>query len=54
MFACVLIFMLLLPITFLIANLEDLFSPDELTEMGIQLENPSVGSTVVKNLAEVA
>jgi hypothetical protein len=53
MFVCVLIF-LLLPITFLIANLEDLFSPDELSEMGIQLENPSVELTVVKNLPGVA
>ena len=43
MFACALIFLLLLPITFLIATIEDLFSPDELTEMGIQLENPSIG-----------
>jgi len=54
MFAYALIFILLLPITFLIATLEDLFSPDELTEMGIQLENTSVGLTVVKNLQEVA
>jgi hypothetical protein len=53
MFVCVLIF-LLLPITFLIANLEDLFSPDELSEMGIQLGNPSVELTVVKNLPGVA
>jgi len=37
MFACALIFILMLPITFLVATIEDLFSSDELSEMGIQL-----------------
>jgi hypothetical protein len=39
MFAYVLILFLLLPLTFLLSTLESLFSPDELSEMGIWLEN---------------
>ncbi len=37
MFACALIFIFMLPVTFLVATIEDLFTSDELTEMGIQL-----------------
>jgi len=40
MLAYILILILLLPVAFLSATLENLFSPDELTEMGIRLENP--------------
>jgi len=38
--AYLLILLLLLPLTFLSSALEGLFSPAELTEMGIRLENP--------------
>jgi len=38
MFACTLILLLLLPIAFLLSAIESFFSPEELTEMGIQLE----------------
>lgn len=37
MYACTLIFILMLPITFLVVTLEDLFTSDELNDMGIQL-----------------
>lgn len=39
MFAYVLILMLLLPLAVLPWTLENFFSPDELTEMGIRLEH---------------
>jgi hypothetical protein len=32
------LFLILLPVTYLCASLRDLFSPDELSEMGIQLK----------------
>ncbi|HEX2994569.1 MAG TPA: hypothetical protein VHP14_07090 [Anaerolineales bacterium] len=35
MFLCVLIFILILPVTFLSLALEDFFSSDELDEMGV-------------------
>ena len=35
MFACVLIFILILPVTFLSVTIESGFSPEELTKMGI-------------------
>lgn len=35
MFACIFILLLILPVTFLSLALEDFFSSDELTEMGI-------------------
>ena len=40
MFIYALVLILLLPIVFLATTLEILFSPDELAEMGICLENP--------------
>ncbi len=39
MFLCFLIIILILPVTFLSLALEDFFSPDELTEMGIVYHN---------------
>ena len=38
MLAYALILILLLPITFLSSTIENLFSPEELNEMGIRLE----------------
>jgi len=43
MFAYILILILLLPVAFLSSTLENLFSPDELTEMGIRLKNSRAG-----------
>jgi len=40
MLAYILVLILILPVAFLSSTLENLFSPDELTEMGIRLENP--------------
>lgn len=42
MFAYTIILILLLPLTFLASTVESIFSPDELHEMGIRLENPTV------------
>jgi hypothetical protein len=39
MFACALILILLLPVAFLSTTIEILFSPEELSEMGVHLEN---------------
>jgi hypothetical protein len=39
MFVYALLLIVLLPIAFLSSSLEDLFSSEELTEMGIHLEN---------------
>jgi hypothetical protein len=44
-FAYILMLILLLPITFVSGVIENLFSPDELTEMGIRLERPDVEET---------
>jgi hypothetical protein len=46
MLAYALLLILLVPLTFLSANLENLFSPDELTAMGIRLEPPQVEETL--------
>jgi hypothetical protein len=40
MFACILILILFVPVSFLLVTLETLFTPEELTEMGIRLEKP--------------
>jgi hypothetical protein len=42
MFAYAFILILLLPLTFLSSTIEGLFSPAELTEMGIRIESPQV------------
>ena len=39
MFIYVLVLILLLPVTFLSSALESLFTPEELTEMGIRLRS---------------
>jgi hypothetical protein len=39
-FACILILILFVPVSFLLVTLETLFIPEELTEMGIRLEKP--------------
>ncbi len=39
MFAYALIFIVLLPITFLSSAIETIFSPEDLIEMGIRLES---------------
>lgn len=39
MFAYAFILMLVLPVAFLSSTVESLFSPDELTEMGIRIGN---------------
>jgi hypothetical protein len=46
MLAYALLVILLAPLTFLSANLEDLFSPDELTAMDIRLETPQAEETL--------
>jgi hypothetical protein len=46
MLAYVLLLILLVPLTFLSAALENLFSPDELTAMGIHLETPQAEETL--------
>ena len=40
MFAYIVILILWLPVLFFTSTLESLFSTDELTEMGIRLEDP--------------
>ena len=40
MFAYVVLLIVLLPVMFFSATIESFFSSDELTEMGIRLENP--------------
>ncbi len=41
MFLCIFILVLILPITFLSLALEDLFSSDELNEMGVRYQKHS-------------
>ncbi len=38
MFLCILILLLILPVTFLSVALEDFFSSDELAEMGVRYQ----------------
>ena len=38
MLACILIFTLFVPVSFLLVTIETLFTPEELFEMGIRLE----------------
>ncbi|HLO31775.1 MAG TPA: hypothetical protein VK249_21660 [Anaerolineales bacterium] len=43
MLAYIFLLILLIPLAFLPATLEGLFSPDELTKMGIRLEDSPAG-----------
>lgn len=49
MFAYILLFILLVPLTFLSSAVESFFSPEELNEMGIRLGNPQ-GSEPVSSV----
>jgi len=40
MFACILILILIIPVSFLSVTIEGFFTSEELSEMGIRLENP--------------
>lgn len=42
MFAYILIFVLVLPISFLLVTVEGFFTQEELSEMGIRIEKPRV------------
>jgi len=46
MFACILIFILFAPSLFLLVTIETLFTPEELSEMGIRLEKPCTPETL--------
>jgi hypothetical protein len=46
MFVHALLLIVLLPIAFLSSSLEDLFSPEELTEMGIHPENTEASESL--------
>ncbi|HSL43486.1 MAG TPA: hypothetical protein VK897_08640 [Anaerolineales bacterium] len=51
MFAYAVLFILLLPVMFLSSTVESLFSTDELTEMGIRLENPQAAETPLEAIS---
>jgi hypothetical protein len=42
MFACILFFILILPVSFVLVTVEGFFTSEELSEMGIRLEKPYV------------
>ena len=46
MFACIFLFVVLLPITVFASNIENLFSPDELASMGVCTAYTQDGSKV--------